>query len=142
MRYINKLKSISKKEIRESLYYDDIKEQSTSYLAYLIDAGFIISYETLYDGIGLEYLTIAITKGEYLSFTWNDISNDLLPYLEMLNLTSEVGHVYMLYRFGSIEEKSYNRIRYNLKDLINDDVDPGEIIKVGVSVGKEAISRW
>jgi hypothetical protein len=115
MKYLKRFESVMGEKATR------IKEFCSLYLPYLVDNGFSIKFS--YSNITtIKTMNIVIYKhsppeNHLISiFKWDDIKDDLIPFVEVLSKGYEVYEIMVEGRFG-------NAMRCELDEILNDDID-------------------
>ena len=139
MRYLKTFETLTK-------YTGDVYEIETfinNNLAYILDKGFTYKVNFKYYGGRMNYIVEIhkIEQNSKLRFKWEDIKDDIIPFLELLNdkytldsyspedksLVIDSGDTFI---FTSDKKWIGNEKRwYNIEELINDSIDDNSEFK-------------
>ena len=101
------------RKFKESVDNDELQEFCNNNLAYLIDDGFIVSCTDrgFYSRVGIHK--------PHKTFNWYDVSNDIIPFMEVLSKDYIVSGIYF---YINPRDKTIK-----LYDILNDNLDNYEI---------------
>ena len=139
------LKSFNEKKNYQEIF-SDVKELCEELLVYLLDdTSYKLDYFSVKNTLSIEFL-----KREKTSFSWDDIKEDYIPFIEILSSK------YKIYEFSERDGKSKVSVsidylkeprtkenafqktfygfseNYTLEEILNDEVDIENLMKVKV----------
>lgn len=105
---------------------------NNSHFAYLVDEGFSIDVFSRINGTGFtdeqhfdssSYIRIVKKeRGSLVLFNWDDIKDNLTPFLEMFIRRYNLSDIRLKVDFGVQNHNVSGVSGYNIKDVINDDL--------------------
>lgn len=98
---------------KENNSYNDIVDFTNSYLAYLLDEGFNVSFKKV-DSSKVNLVKITIVKSSQQIFDWSDIKDYIISYLDVLKTNYSTSKYVRFYSPPS-------EIMYTIDKVINDD---------------------
>lgn len=92
--------------------YNEFKELCEAYLSYISDMGFIVRVIQLKS----ESAICIRNNNENSDYSWNDIKDDLIPFLTILNNQYKISDI----KFGYTRS---DLASYEINDIITDSID-------------------
>jgi hypothetical protein len=117
MRYLRKYNEEIDRESDPEFFLklqNDFKLFANECLVYLIDDGFTISIE-----IGSYKPDFMLLNNNTTTFTWSDIKDDFIPFIELTKEKFEILNQFSLPFYIITTEGNYTK---SLEDMINDDM--------------------
>lgn len=109
---MQKIFSFNKYMNEAKVDYSEFKELCEAYLSYISDMGFIVRVVQFES----ESAIFIRSNSENSDYSWNDIKDDLIPFLTILNNKYKMSDI----KFGYTRS---DLASYKINDIINDSID-------------------
>jgi hypothetical protein len=129
------------RKFNESLNKEELQDFCDTYLAYLLDEGYSIETNEMFD----EYLLVLRNENRptdvpidspELLFTWEEVKDQFIPFLHMLSkqytITRSIKFWVLNKKFDRGTERPFIDYDYNLPMILEDRVSLEEVVQINI----------
>lgn len=117
----------------------DFEEMCKNYLSYLSDDGFSLKFSKITDILFITKLNVVKCNEP---FQWDDIKDTIIPFITVLNSEYNISITFFQLSIDYAKKypyKDYEKVDYNIKEILNDNIKVAAIKEIMIRVKKNRI---